>query len=101
MSCSLTRRRVPSPPHAGHAPNGELNEKCRGSSSGSEMPHFGQPYRSENISDVPSASAFADLDDAVGQLERGLDRVGRAAAILGADDETVDDDRDRRDSAGD
>ena len=43
MSCSLTRRRVPSPPHVGHAPNGELNEKWRGSSSGSEMPQLGQP----------------------------------------------------------
>ena len=43
MSSSLTRRRVPSPPHVGQAPNGELNEKCRGSSSGSEMPHVGQP----------------------------------------------------------
>ena len=43
MSSSLTRRRVPSPPHFVHAPNGELNENCRGSSSGSEMPHAGQP----------------------------------------------------------
>ena len=33
-SSSLTARRVPSPPHVGQAPNGELNEKWRGSSSG-------------------------------------------------------------------
>ena len=43
ISSSLTSRRVPSPPQAGQAPNGELKEKCRGSSSGSEMPHSGQP----------------------------------------------------------
>src|ERR1700694_6056842 len=46
-SSSLTSRREPRPPQAGHAPNGELNEKWRGSSSGSEMPHTGQPYLSE------------------------------------------------------
>jgi hypothetical protein len=40
---SLTVFRVPSPPQSGHAPNGELNEKWRGSSSGSEMPQTGQP----------------------------------------------------------
>ena len=85
MSCSLTRRRVPRPPHVGQAPNGELNEKCRGSSSGSEMPHVGQPYRSENSSTVPP-SRVAHLDDAVGELERGLDRIGETAAILGAHD---------------
>src|ERR1700687_3196969 len=32
-SSSLTSRREPRPPQAGHAPNGELKEKCRGSSS--------------------------------------------------------------------
>ena len=32
---------------SGHAPNGELKEKWRGSSSGSEMPQTGQPYFSE------------------------------------------------------
>ncbi len=31
------------PAAVGQAPNGELNEKCRGSSSGSEMPQTGQP----------------------------------------------------------
>src|SRR3989442_7796357 len=45
---AFTSRRVPSPEHSGQAPNGELNENCRGSSSGSESPHVGQAYRSEN-----------------------------------------------------
>src|SRR5215207_6247226 len=49
-SSSLTRRRVPSPPQVGQAPNGELNEKWRGSSSGIEIPQTGQPYFSENVS---------------------------------------------------
>src|SRR5712691_1196764 len=39
---AFTSRRVPSPEHSGQAPNGELKENCRGSSSGSESPHFGQ-----------------------------------------------------------
>ena len=43
MSSSLTVLRMPSPPHDGQAPNGELKEKWRGSSSGSEMPQLGQP----------------------------------------------------------
>ena len=55
---SDTRRRVPRPPQVGQAPNGELNEKWRGSSSGSEMPQTAHPYFSENIStDLPSAVA--------------------------------------------
>src|ERR1051325_6340047 len=53
-SSSETRRRVPSPPQVGHAPNGELNEKWRGSSSGSEIPQTAQPYFSENISTPPA-----------------------------------------------
>src|SRR5439155_9254308 len=46
---ALTSRRVPSPEQSGQAPYGELNENCRGSSSGSDSPHLGQAYRSENI----------------------------------------------------
>ena len=37
-----TSRRVPRPSQSGQAPNGELKENCRGSSSGSERPHTGQ-----------------------------------------------------------
>ena len=85
---------MPSPPHVVHAPNGELNEKWRGSSSGIEMPQTGQPYFSENVS-TDRVSALNDLDEALGELERRLERVGEAAAILGAHDEPVDDDGDR------
>ena len=35
------------------------------------------------------------LDQSFGELERGLDRVGEAAAIVGAHDEAIDDDGDR------
>src|ERR1051326_5375661 len=42
INSALTSRRVPSPPHAGQAPNGELNENCLGSSSASEYSHLGQ-----------------------------------------------------------
>src|ERR1700737_386777 len=54
-SSSLTSRREPSPPQAGHAPNGELKEKCRGSSSGSEIPQTGHPYLSENRAGLRSS----------------------------------------------
>ena len=47
MSSALAVRRVPRPEQVAHAPNGELKEKCRGSSSANEMPHAGQPYFSE------------------------------------------------------
>ena len=35
-----------------------------------------------------------DVDDAVGQAKRRLERIGEPAAILGASDQAVDDDRD-------
>src|SRR5687767_6086940 len=41
---ALTSLRVPSPPHASHAPKGELKENCRGSSSGMLVPHLGHAY---------------------------------------------------------
>ena len=44
-----TSRRVPKPVHSGHAPNGELKEKDRGSSSSNETPHFMQARCSLNI----------------------------------------------------
>ena len=97
MSSSVTSRRVPRPLHAGHAPNGELNEKCRGSSSGNEIPQTGHPYRSEK-SASPGSCALAVrrayLDQTVGQPQRRLDRVGETRPVLGAHHESVDDDRD-------
>src|SRR5206468_7992811 len=36
----------------------------------------------------------ADLYQAVGQLQRGLQRIGEPAAIFGADDKSIDDDLD-------
>ena len=51
---ALISRRVPTPWQSGQAPNGELKENWRGSSSGSESPHPGQAYRSENITDSRS-----------------------------------------------
>src|SRR5713101_7004538 len=46
-SSALTSRLVPSPEQSGQAPNGELKENWRGSSSVSESPHLGQAQRSE------------------------------------------------------
>ena len=51
ISSAFTSRRVPRPSQSGQAPNGELKENCRGSSSGSERPQTGQAKRSENITD--------------------------------------------------
>ncbi len=42
---------------------------------------------------VALAVDVVDLDQAVGELERGLQRVGQPAEQFGAGDETVDDDR--------
>ena len=44
--------------HLGHAPCGELNEKIRGWSSGSETPCSGQANRSENVSSSPSTTSI-------------------------------------------
>src|ERR671925_1314146 len=40
---------MPRPLHFLHAPNGELNEKVRGSKSPSEIPHRGQAFLCEYI----------------------------------------------------
>src|SRR5688500_12720531 len=40
---------MPSPLHSLHAPNGELNEKVRGSKSPSEIPQWGQAFLCEYI----------------------------------------------------
>src|SRR2546427_4651519 len=53
---ALTSRFVPRPEHSGQAPNGELNENCRGSSSGSESPHVGQARSEEHTSELQSQS---------------------------------------------
>ena len=52
---ALTSRRVPTPWQSGQAPNGELKENWRGSSSGSDSPQTGQANRSENTTDSRSA----------------------------------------------
>ena len=44
--------------HLGHAPWGELKEKIRGWSSGSETPCSGQANRSENVSSSPSTTSM-------------------------------------------
>jgi hypothetical protein len=47
ISSGSISRWVPSPVQRGQAPCGELNEKMRGASSGSEMPSSGHAKRSE------------------------------------------------------
>ncbi len=49
ISSSSTSIRMPRPVHSGQAPNGELNEKERGSSSSKEMSSYGQYRCSEYI----------------------------------------------------
>ena len=51
---AFTSRRVPTPWQSGQAPNGELNENCRGSSSGSDRPQTGHAKRSEKVTDSRS-----------------------------------------------
>ena len=59
-------------------------------------PWSGQANFSEYSVTVPCALLRhgLDLDHAVGQRDRGLDRVGQALAQVAAHDEAVDDDRD-------
>ena len=49
---------APRPVHRGQAPCGELNEKIRGWSSGSETPCSGQANRSEKVSSSPSTTSI-------------------------------------------
>ncbi len=58
ISSAFTSRRVPTPWQSGQAPNGELNENCRGSSSGSERPQTGQANRSEKTTDRGSGPSY-------------------------------------------
>ena len=81
------------------APCGELKEKIRGSSSGIDRAAVGA---GELLGEERHVAAVAlalarhglDLDHAVGQRDRRLDRVGQALAHVAAHDEPVDDDRD-------
>ena len=75
---------TPRPVHSGHAPYGELNENMRGASSSNDRPHSRQANFSEKLSSSssvarPVSATSADRVSALRQLERGLDRIGRAA----------------------
>ena len=78
----------------GQAPCGELKEKIRGCSSGSETPCSGQANfsREEHRLSVDDV----DGDEAVGERRRRLDRLGQPLAEVGLQHEPVDDDLDRR-----
>ena len=114
----------PSPVQRSHAPCGELKEKIRGSSSTSDGPCSGQAKRSEKVNTVPGSGATPgticaagarvrpsrplalgpplplgraddlDLDQAVGQADRRLDRVRQPLAHVVAHHQPVDDHRD-------
>ena len=88
------------PWHLGHAPNGELNENERGSSSSVSMScSLGQAIRSENriclCGSLASRSTRSQHDQARGEVQRGLDRVGEPALRRRLRREPVDDDLDR------
>ena len=83
-SSGSTSIRVPRPWHSGQAPNGELNENDRGSSSSMSIRcSLGQAMCSENSSSrLGSLSAQVDEvedDQPAGQTQRRLDRVGQPA----------------------
>ena len=70
------------PVHTGHAPYGELNENDRGSRSSIAS---GWPLGQARFSEKPRIALRVvlrqvdelQLDQAVGQAQRGLDRVGQ------------------------
>ena len=106
MCCS-----TPSPPQAGQAPNGLLNENSRGSISGMVKPDTGQANFSEKIrrSGPLWSWIFADFfaglcagwsgagrvgelhhGQAVGELERGLERLREPRRDVGPHHQAVD-----------
>ena len=99
MCCS-----TPRPPHFGQAPNGLLNENSRGSISGMVKPDTGQANFSEKISRSAvslrcllalapaTARAVGHLGDrqAVGELQRLLERVREPRRDVGAHHDAVD-----------
>ena len=95
-SSGSTSSRVPSPSQVGHAPYGELNEKLRGWSSSNDRPSNGQASFSLYVwMSSPCVGLHGDRDEALGQLERRLDRIGDPPPDVGLGDEPVDDDLDR------
>src|SRR4051795_9104580 len=62
-SSEFTSRRVPTPWQSGQAPNGELNENCLGSSSGSDRPQTGQAKRSEKTTDSADGRSAGRAED--------------------------------------
>ena len=78
----------------GHAPCGELNEKIRGWSSGSETPCSGQAKRSEYVRRLARVDEVDD-DEPLGERERRLDRLRQPQAQVVLHHEPVDDDLDR------
>ena len=99
-SSGSTSIRVPSPWQSGQAPKGLLNENDRGSSSSvSIVWSLGQDIFSLNRElAVRVLGVHVDEvegDEAAGQAERGLHRVGQPALGRLLDREPVDDDLDR------
>ena len=84
-SSGSTSSRVPSPSHVGQAPYGELNEKLRGAISSNERPQWVHASDWEKFwsSSRPVVGLHRDRRDALGELERRLDRVGDAPADVG------------------
>ena len=98
---------TPSPPHAGQAPNGLLNENSRGSISGMVKPDTGQANFSEKIrrsalalrprlAAAPVALRVGQFDhrQAVGELEALLERIRQPRADVGFHHQAVDHDVD-------
>src|SRR3954464_9848550 len=94
------------PVHSGQAPNGELKEKERGSSSSKDRSSYGQYRCSENIRSrcgsssgrstksrmtMPPDRASGGSTQPAGQAERGLDGVRQPALRAVLDREAVDD----------
>ena len=92
-SSSLTRRRVPSPPHVGAGAEGRVEREVARLELGHRDAADGTAVLlGEGLDRV--GVGVDDLDEPFGELERRLDGVGEAAAIVGAHDEPIDDDGD-------
>ena len=94
-SSGSTSLRVPMPVHSGQAPNGELNENDRGSSSSkdSAVVDAGQVLgeRALAVRVVLGEVDEVEDDEAAGQPERGLHRVGEPPLGALLDRQPVDD----------
>ena len=96
-SSGSTSSRVPRPSQVGHAPYGRVEREVARRHLVERETAVRARERLGEVLELlaPVVGLHGDRRDALGELERGLDRVGDPPADVGLGDEPVDDDLDR------